>query len=453
MAEQHRDKSVERWLRQTPAAGARSESACLDAEALAAWAEGLLNGPERTAAEAHASGCARCQAMLAVMVRTMPGPPPRTASPLRKWLMMLSPAMAAAAAVALWFAVDQRPLPPPVDSLSRGQEVARVPAEAAKSSAASPATVTEAVPEQDARSRALGGSLDQTLRKRDAPQSELQASKPLADAFKEREERAGADKKIASAEYARAKPLNERKDEGLAARPLAAPAPPPPPPAKPAAAAADSAQSAAADRFARVVPQQQTAQNQSQNQNQSPNQNQNQNQNQVAPRPQAGAPVAEQVVVTSESPAVVADKIAAGRAAARKDGPSGSAGAAIAGFRSNVATFDVVAPDASARWRVVDGRTVQRSLDAGATWANHYSAEDGVMLTAGAAPTSTVCWLVGRGGVIVLTTDGRDWQRVKFPEPVDLTAVTSTDARTATVTTANGRRFLTTDGGRNWAPR
>ncbi len=179
---------MERWLRQTPAAGPRSESACLDAETLAAWAEGLLNGSERTAAEAHASGCARCQAMLAVMVRTMPGPPPRSASPLRKWLMMLSPAMAAAAAVALWFAVDQRSLPPASDSLRRVQEVASQPSEAAKSSAASPAAATE----KDARSRALDGSFDQTLPKRDAPQSDLQASKALADAFKEREERAGA---------------------------------------------------------------------------------------------------------------------------------------------------------------------------------------------------------------------------------------------------------------------
>ena len=136
----------------------------------------------------------------------------------------------------------------------------------------------------------------------------------------------------------------------------------------------------------------------------------------------------------------------------RKAG-GGYAGARRLGFRANAGNFDVVAPDASARWRVVDGRTVQRSFDAGATWANQYTAEDGVMLTAGAAPTSTVCWLVGRGGAIVLTTDGRDWRRVKFPEPVDLTAVTSTDARTATVTTANGRRFLTTDGGRNWSPR
>ena len=209
MPEQHRDKAVERWLRQTPAAGARSESACLDAETLAAWAEGLLNGPERTAAEAHASGCARCQAMLAVMVRTMPATPPRSASPLRKWLMMLSPAMAAAAAVALWFAVDQRSLPP---ASTACVEFKRSPAsrrKLAKSSAASPAAATE----KDARSRASDGSFDETLRKRDAPQSELQASKALLDAVKEREERAGADKKMANDGFARAKPSNERKDE------------------------------------------------------------------------------------------------------------------------------------------------------------------------------------------------------------------------------------------------
>ena len=152
-------------------------------------------------------------------------------------------------------------------------------------------------------------------------------------------------------------------------------------------------------------------------------------------------------------PAAVADSVAARREAAKKPGPVYGYAVGGLGSRTQAGNFDVVPLDASAPWRVVEGRTVQRSFDAGATWANQYTAEDGVVLTAGAAPTPTVCWLVGRGGAIVLTTDGRDWRRVKFPEPVDLTAVTSIDARTATVTTANGRRFLTTDGGRNWSPR
>ena len=35
-------------------------------------------------------------------------------------------------------------------------------------------------------------------------------------------------------------------------------------------------------------------------------------------------------------------------------------------------------------------------------------------------------------------------------ERVDLTAITATDARSATVTTADGRRFRTDDSGRTW---
>jgi len=76
-----------------------------------------------------------------------------------------------------------------------------------------------------------------------------------------------------------------------------------------------------------------------------------------------------------------------------------------------------------------------------------------VLLTAGAAPSANVCWLVGRAGAVILSTDGRAWRRLTFPEQIDLTAVTAVDARTATVTTADGRRFETADGGRTWRLR
>jgi photosystem II stability/assembly factor-like uncharacterized protein len=36
---------------------------------------------------------------------------------------------------------------------------------------------------------------------------------------------------------------------------------------------------------------------------------------------------------------------------------------------------------------------------------------------------------------------------------VDLASITATDARRATVTTADGRTFETTDNGRNWRNR
>jgi photosystem II stability/assembly factor-like uncharacterized protein len=62
-----------------------------------------------------------------------------------------------------------------------------------------------------------------------------------------------------------------------------------------------------------------------------------------------------------------------------------------------------------------------------------------------------VCWLVGRAGTVLLSTDGRSWQRLAFPEAVNLVSVTATDTKTATVTASDGRRFSTTDGGVTWA--
>jgi hypothetical protein len=72
-------------------------------------------------------------------------------------------------------------------------------------------------------------------------------------------------------------------------------------------------------------------------------------------------------------------------------------------------------------------------------------------LTAGSAPSAAVCWLVGRGGVIEVSIDaGGMWRRIMSPEITDLSAVQATDARTASITTADGRMFSTSDGGATW---
>jgi len=73
-----------------------------------------------------------------------------------------------------------------------------------------------------------------------------------------------------------------------------------------------------------------------------------------------------------------------------------------------------------------------------------------VTLTAGASPSSSVCWLVGPRGTVVLSVDGGRWQQVGFPEPADLVAVRADDAKNATVTASDGRVFRTTDGGITW---
>jgi hypothetical protein len=95
---------------------------------------------------------------------------------------------------------------------------------------------------------------------------------------------------------------------------------------------------------------------------------------------------------------------------------------------------------------------VERSADGRVTWDE--SGGVGALITAGASPAPSIIWLVGRGGLVLLSIDGADgaWRRVAFPEPVDLTAIAATDAMHATVTTADGREFTTSDGGIRWVP-
>jgi photosystem II stability/assembly factor-like uncharacterized protein len=110
---------------------------------------------------------------------------------------------------------------------------------------------------------------------------------------------------------------------------------------------------------------------------------------------------------------------------------------------------DIVSPNGTVRWRILTGGGVARSSDGGMTWQTQ-STSIPTALTAGTAPSPTTCWLVGPGGIIVLSTDGRTWQRVPFREGVDLTSIRASDAMNATVLTADGRTFITTDGGKTW---
>ena len=114
-----RDQAVERLLRSRipdPGSRANVSPACLDAETFAAWTDGALQGAALAAVETHVAGCARCQSMAALMMRT--SPPAAVAAPwwrrsLRSpWLVPLT---AGAAAVAIWSVV---PGPAPTPSQS-----------------------------------------------------------------------------------------------------------------------------------------------------------------------------------------------------------------------------------------------------------------------------------------------------------------------------------------------
>jgi Photosynthesis system II assembly factor YCF48/Putative zinc-finger len=85
--------------------------------------------------------------------------------------------------------------------------------------------------------------------------------------------------------------------------------------------------------------------------------------------------------------------------------------------------------------------------------APRITAPAGIEVIHQSAPSDSVCWFVGRAGLVLLTTDaGATFKRVDLAEPLDIATVSATDERRATVTTADGRRFRTEDGGSTWRP-
>jgi photosystem II stability/assembly factor-like uncharacterized protein len=109
----------------------------------------------------------------------------------------------------------------------------------------------------------------------------------------------------------------------------------------------------------------------------------------------------------------------------------------------------IASPDPKVLWRIGRGAPPQYSFTGGQQWES-LVVDGNPELTAGVSPSPSVCWLVGRAGTILRTTDGRGFQRIPFPEAVDLAGVASTSDLAATVTAADGRVFRTTDGGVTW---
>src|SRR5690349_7240406 len=120
-------------------ASATPSPMCVDADALAAWADGAMTGAERAAFEIHAAACARCQALVAAMART--DPPPIARAWWRRtpyaWLLPLATATAAVVIV-VTLAVTERP--------SHAPAVARVDSAAPAPMRESPAASAPASP-------------------------------------------------------------------------------------------------------------------------------------------------------------------------------------------------------------------------------------------------------------------------------------------------------------------
>ncbi|MGC1676032.1 MAG: YCF48-related protein [Candidatus Binataceae bacterium] len=116
-------------------------------------------------------------------------------------------------------------------------------------------------------------------------------------------------------------------------------------------------------------------------------------------------------------------------------------------------TIDIVTPDRSSSWAIGRDGAIFHTDPTGAV----SSQSSGVTadLTAGAAISTRVCWVVGKAGTILRTTDGgAHWSQLSSPVLGDnLRAISASSADDAMVIDAAGNRYVTSDAGATWSRR
>jgi hypothetical protein len=426
---------------------AEHSSACPDAELLATYAEHALTEEETARWERHFADCSRCQKIIAVLTANddelshaeverlgnlavassapsaLRRPPPANAAawwislwrrPLVwRWLV---PIAGMASAAGLWFALHQAP---PRETLS-SQKIDAT-AEAPQNGAAQGETAASS-PKPDETQIA---------------QSNLPAPPALAPP----PETGPRDKETASAKSpTAAKKENTQKQEAVS-NAVQAPSP---------RAAVRSLQTREYDakdnRLQRAAPPAEPK-------------------SEASDALSAAAPVAPRAVTGAVSaPPPPAPALAAGgERAERQDLDRGSGAPArtqTKALAQNVNPAIVFgSPNRRSLWRLGSGGRIDHSTDQGQTWQAQSSGVTADLL-AGAAPSETVAWVIGRDGTILRTEDGEHWQRVAPPSgtqpgaskaaPPDWVTIEARDALHATVTSRDLRRFTTEDGGLTW---
>ena len=359
-----REHVLEQWLKQSGGARAAPTAECLDAETAGAWADGRLGGGALAEAQLHVADCARCQALMATLLRTTPAQVAAALAPKRGWLAWAMPLAAAAVilvSVVVWQnapapkvqvdQIDVCPMTPP-EGVPRKPD-ARRPAPARGKTAFADKEPAASAPNE--KPRAAAAASDQVSRPKENPGAPTVRGDSAQRSFNEEP------------------------------RVAAQPAVQPPQPA-------------------------------------------------LAPEPQtAGAATAARDSAAVQAETRRETAASTDRLLARPAPPPGS-------------SIQVLSPNRAVQWRVT-GDLVERTTDGGSTWSTAGALGS---ITSGSAPSAQVCWLAGRGGLVVRTTDGVNWSRLPFPETVDLVAVGAVSAQTATVTAADGRVFATANGGQYW---
>lgn len=408
MSDERHDREFDGPLRAAlrgPDAGAGAGEACPDAERLALYAARELDAGEREALEPHLARCARCQAILAVLVTAddiaadavAPSPLPAATTPTgpvpgellepqttpggrasafgRGWWRWVLPLPAAAMVAALYFAVRPAPAPAPSFEMA-ARDTARADHDTAPANRdTARADRDTALLDRDS-ARASG---DTAPADRDtAAAGREKATAPRDEAVVAPKEEARRQAATGTGAAATEQELGEARAEAVQPAEVRTPV------TEVTAPAAKARPPAAAARAS-------------------------------AP-PVTLAAQAEGRIIDLPSTGAPRFRIdAAGRLWTRPE----SANEAAAGF------------DAPSAWRPVP-------LPLPAT------------LRAGACESASVCWVAGRDGLVFRTGNGRDWVRVPSPTTTEIVAILVVPPGRVVLTTVDGTRYETRDNGVTW---
>jgi hypothetical protein len=389
------DGSFDRVLRDALHRAAEA-GPCPDPAELAAFYEGTLSRDEHAGIERHASNCARCGAELAVLAR-LAALDQSQSSPSRGFLAWrwrwLVPLATAVVVFAVWADMGHRP-----EEIS---EQAKTPAEQ-QPAAAPPSPLTR----QEDRAK----EYDQVV-----PPAEGTRKPSTGD----EQERGGmatpgaantaAVRRTAPPPPASPPPVLERKELGQAA----AGAPAAPAPSEPPASAGEPE----AYEF-RVL-------------------------EDTARAPQRAEETVAPPKARSGAEPLAKDSAASARADASRNKSADLRAAAAKGLLM-VRFTDAILIRAG-------GGRIERSVDAGVTWRAEYSGATDDLLV-GTCPSAEGCWFGGEGGRILQREISGQWSERQAPGGTAVVRIDAENTLRATVTTREGRRFVTADGGRSWTP-
>jgi Photosynthesis system II assembly factor YCF48 len=416
MARYGEDKPAAELLRRSLASAAGATDDCPDPEILAAYSEHSLDADESARYELHFSQCARCREQLAAMVLAA-APAPVSRAPRASWILTwgwlgLAPVTAALLIAAIFIA--RRP------SLNHPAESAAHPLVAKLQPSPQPMASAAPQPATEPRAAAPGSFASGGTLQRAAPNSSSEQSQraplPLPP-------KAALSKEAANAYVA---PGVADKAASAEAAPAAQPAL-----SSPGNGVGNGRGNGVGNGATAAQPTVMTA---------------------VGPPVANDGPVSQGLTdSTASQQEIVQSKQQLSQGPVTNRSVSQNNSLVLETVEDRKAQTIVRSPDPQVLWRISSGRFVARSADAGATWHTQWTNAN-AQVVAGAATSVETCWLVGRGGIILLTTDGKKWKTVSPPADVDFVNVAATDASSATVTTSEGRQFTTSDRGKHWAP-